>query len=140
MMSGSWDTKCDEQNFLSFYDFFPFYPLTWKIKILKNWKKHLEISSFYTSVLKTMIICYTLDMAHNGFHCYFSFWAIFYPLTSLTAWKIKILKKWKKQQEISSFYVSVPKIMIRWCSVPEIWCVMDVIIFDFGPFFALLPN
>ena len=22
---------------------------------------------------------------------------------------------------------------------PEIWCVMDVIIFHFGPFFALLP-
>ena len=29
--------------------------------------------------------------------------------------------------------------MIRWCMVPEIWCVTDVIIFHFGPFFALLP-
>ena len=25
------------------------------------------------------------------------------------------------------------------CTVPEIWCVMDVIIFHFGPLFALLP-
>ena len=40
--------------------FFPFTPLkTQKIKILKNWKKLLEIS-FYTSVPKIMIICYTV--------------------------------------------------------------------------------
>ena len=34
------------------------YPLkTWKIKILKKWKKAMEIS-FFTSVPKIMIICY----------------------------------------------------------------------------------
>ena len=51
-MYGSWDMKCDGQNFLSFWTIFcTFIPLTTrKIKILKNWKKHLEISSFYTSV------------------------------------------------------------------------------------------
>ena len=32
----------------------------------------------------------SLDMAYNGLNWYFSFWAIFYPLTSLTAQKIKI--------------------------------------------------
>ena len=31
-----------------------------KMKISKKWKKHLEISSFYTSVLKIMIICYNV--------------------------------------------------------------------------------
>ena len=37
--------------------FLPFYPLTtWKIKILKKWKKHLVMSSFYTSVTKLTII------------------------------------------------------------------------------------
>ena len=41
--------------------------------------------------------------------------------------------------ETSSFYVSVPKITIRRCTVPQIWCVTDVIIFHFGPFFTLLP-
>ena len=56
---------------------------------------------------------------------YFSFWAIFCPFTPLTAQKIKIFKKWKKHLEISSFYTCVPKIMIRWCMVPEIWCVTD---------------
>ena len=33
------------------------------------------------------------DMAHNGCQCYFSFWAIFCPFTSLTIQKIKISKK-----------------------------------------------
>ena len=32
--------------------------------------------------------------------------------------------KKKKRQEIS-FYTCVPKIMIRWCMVPEKWCKMD---------------
>ena len=41
MMYGFWDIKRDGQNFLSFWTAFcPFTPLTtWKIKILKNWKK-----------------------------------------------------------------------------------------------------
>ena len=48
------------ESFVILDRFLPFYPLTTqKIKILKNWKKkHLEISSFYTSVAKIMIICY----------------------------------------------------------------------------------
>ena len=89
-----------------------------------------------------MIICYiyySWDMACDRCNCYFSFWAIFCPFTPLTAQKIKILKKWKKHLEISSFYTSVPKIMIICYTVPEIWHVTDVIvIFHFGLFFALL--
>ena len=58
----------------------------------------------------------------------------------LTVQKIKILKKWKKFLEISSFCICVPKIMIRCCTVPEIRCVTDVILIsNFGLFFALLP-
>ena len=34
-------------------------------------------------------------------------------------------KKWKKILEISPFYICVPTIMIRWCTVPEIWCLND---------------
>ena len=62
MMYGSWDMKCNGQNFLSFSNVFcPFIPITTqKIKILKNWKKHLEIPSVYTSAPKIMIICYTI--------------------------------------------------------------------------------
>ena len=34
-------------------------------------------------------------------------------------------KKWKKFLEISSFWTCVPKIMITWCTVLEIWCATD---------------
>ena len=48
-----------------FCHFGPFFALlpsltTQKIKILKNWKKPLELSSFHTSVPKIMITCYTV--------------------------------------------------------------------------------
>ena len=48
----------------------------------------------------------------------------------------------KKRLEISSFYTSVPKIMIICYTVPEIWRVTDVIfIFHFGHFLPFyLPN
>ena len=52
MMYGSWDMKCEEHNFLSFWTIFcPFTSLTTlQIKILKKCKKHLEMLSFYTCV------------------------------------------------------------------------------------------
>ena len=53
---------------------------------------------------------------------FFYFGLCFGPLTTQ---KIKILKKWKKHLEISSFYTCVPKILITWCTVPEIWCTTD---------------
>ena len=62
MMYGSCDTKGDRHNSLPFWTVFcPFIPLTTrKIKILKNWKKYVEISWFYKSVTKIMITCYTV--------------------------------------------------------------------------------
>ena len=60
----------------------------------------------------------------------------FYPPNSL---KNENSKKMKKQLEISSFYASVPKIMILCYTVPEIWRLTDIIIiFHFGLFFTLL--
>ena len=52
IMYGSWDMECDGENFLSFWTVFcPFNPLTTrKIKILKKWKKYLEILLFYKGV------------------------------------------------------------------------------------------
>ena len=107
---------------------------TQKIKIFKNWKTSGDIIILYkcTKNHDHMLYC-SLDMAHNGINCYFSFWAIFYPFTSLTAQKIKIWKKRKKTLELSSFYSSVPKTMIICYTVPEIWSVTDVIIFHFEP-------
>ena len=72
-----------------------------------------------------MLYC-SWDMAWDRHNCCFSFWAIFCPNTLLTAQKIKISKKkkkWKKHLEMSSFYTCVLKVMIRWCTVPEIYGV-----------------
>ena len=59
------------------------------------------------------------------------------PPPPLKTRKINILKKWKKCLQRSWFYTNVPKIMIICYTVPEIRCMMDVIlIFYFGLFFA----
>ena len=77
-------------------------------------------------------------MARDGCNCCFSFWAISSPFTWLAAQKLKISKQLKKDLEISSFYTSVPKVMIICYVVPETWRVTDVtVIFHFGLFFAL---
>ena len=102
--------------------YFPFWaifcPFTaQKIKILKKWKIHLQISSLYTINDNHMMY------GSWGTKCnkqnFLSFWAIFCPFAPLTTQKIKFLKKWKKHLEISSFYTSVPKIMIIYYAVPE---------------------
>ena len=45
----------------------------------------------------------------------------FLPSYPTNSPKNQNLKKWKKCLEISS-YTSIPKIMIMWCTVPEVWC------------------
>ena len=63
----------------------------WKMKIW-NTKKNLGDITILNKCTKDhdhMLYC-SLDMACNGFNCYISFWAIFYPFTSLTAHKILI--------------------------------------------------
>ena len=95
----------------------------------KFWKK--EKNTWRYIILHTCTINYdqmmygSWNMLRDRCNWHFSFWAIFYTFTPLTAPKIKILKKWNKRLEISSFYVSVPKIMTRWCTVPKICCTMD---------------
>ena len=102
--------------------FLPFYPPNSpKIKIFKKWKKrHLEVS-FYTSVLNIMIIWYTvLEILHvTNVNAAFHFGLFFCRFTLLTTRKIKILKKWKTDLEISSFYIIVPKTMIICYTFPE---------------------
>ena len=140
IMYGSWDIEHARQNFLSFWTIFC--PSPWQPKRSKFWKTEKNAGDIIilhkcTKNQDHMLYC-SWDMACDRCNCYFSFWAIFCPFTPLTAQKIKILKKWKKHLEISSFYNSVPKIMIICYTAPEIWCVTDVIIFHFGPLFALL--
>ena len=126
--------------------FLPFNPpplpplTTQKIKILKKWKKHLEISPFYITFPRIMIRCYTaseiwrmtdvLFIFHFGLFFGILFLIFYPPLHPYTHPaknpKNQDLKKMKKKQlKRSSFDTRVPKIMILWCRVPEIWCTMD---------------
>ena len=132
--------KCNRQNVLSFWAIFcHFTPLTTqKIKILKKKKKrkkHLEISSFFTSVPKIMIMWYTVPQIWRltDVIVIFWFWAIFCPFTSLTAQKNQNFKKKMKKTPGDT-------IILQQCTVPEIWHVMNVITFHFGPFSTLLPS
>ena len=86
----------------------PSQPKKWKHQ--KNEKKKcLEISSFYTSVLKNhdhMLSC-SWDMARdifNYYHFYFSFWAILFPFTP------QLPKKWKFQKNDKNAWGHVQKI------------------------------
>ena len=126
-MYGSWDVKCNTTEFCVILDWFLlFYPLsTQKIKILKKSKNCLEILSFYTGVTQITITWYMVPEVLSTTDNFLSFWTIFCPFTPLTVQKIKILKKWKKHLEISSFYICVSKIIIRWYTVPEKWCAPD---------------
>ena len=72
-----------------------------------------------------MTTCYTVPEIWCLTDVIIFHFGLFLALLPLTAQKIKILKKWKKSLDISSFYICVPKIMIRWCTFPEIWCAMD---------------
>ena len=49
-------------------------------------------------------------------------------------------EKMKKSLEMSSLYICVLKIMIRWRTVPEMWSVTDVIVIShFGLFLPFYP-
>ena len=131
-----------------FGQFLPFYPLTaQKIKIFKkNEKKPGDTILHKCTKNHDYMLCCSWDMAREGCNCSFSFWAIFCPFTPiphpLTAQKTKILKKWWKQLETSSFYTSIQKIMITYYMLHCSWdMARDTCncFFHFRLFFVLLP-
>ena len=93
--------------FITLDNFLPIYPLkTQKVKISKKWKKHLEISSFYTSAPKIMVICYTVpEIWHMTDVIVIFHFGLFFALSPppLTAQKMKISKKWKKHRRYHRF-------------------------------------
>ena len=97
MMDGSWNMMCNKQNFLSYWAIFcPFTLLTTqRVKTLKKWKEHLEISSLNTSEPKIIIICYTVPEIWHVidvtviFHL--DYFLPFYSCNSQT--KVKKMKK-----------------------------------------------
>ena len=98
------------------------------------------------------------DIRHNG-QSFLSFWAIFYPLTLLTIWKIKILKKWKRKKTSGDtklftlvyhkwplhdvWYLRYGARQTGFFVILDIfgtWNVTDaIVIFHFGPILCPLP-
>ena len=110
--------------------FFPFLPPygTRKSKFFWKWKKQKSTWKHYHLQMCTINNSHRVygsrDIECKG-QIFLSFWTVFCSFTPLANPKIKIFEIWKKYLVISSFYICVPKIMIRWCMVPEIWCVTD---------------
>ena len=112
---------CDGCNYFSFWAIFClFTPLTArKMKIFLKMKKNpgdIIILHKCTRNHDHMLHC-SLYMARDTCNFYFSFWAFFALLPPTSQ---KKSKEWKKHLEISPFYTCIPKIIIRWCMVPEI--------------------
>ena len=121
---GAWQTQfC---HFGPFFALLPPPPKNPKNQNFEKMKKHLKISSFYANVPNIMIICCTvpeIQCVTNVIHIFY--FGLFFALLPPKHPKNQNLKKWKKCQEISLFSTCVPKIMITWCTVPEIWCTTD---------------
>ena len=106
MLHCSWDMVSHGCNYFfilgHFLLFYP--PNSPKNQNFTKIKKTLaDIIIFYTTASKTKIMFLR-----------YGAWQM-YP-------KHQNFKKMKKTLEISPFYTCVPNIMIRWCTVPEIWC------------------
>ena len=101
MIHGSWDIR-HNRAFCRFGPYFALLtPLTnQKIEILKKCKKHLEIPSFYTSVPKIIIICYTVPeiwrVTDVIIFFILGYFLPFYPDTPLNSPKNQTFKKMKK--------------------------------------------
>ena len=85
MLYCSWDMTCHRCPccFSFWANFCPFTPLTaQKMKISKQWKKNVEIPSFYTSAPKIMIICCTvLEIWHMTDAIVIFHFALFFAFT-----------------------------------------------------------
>ena len=88
MRYSSWDMELHRQDsFLSLRAIFcRFTPVTtWKIKTLRKWKKHLDMSSFYTYVPKiTIIWCMLPEIwsTRDKFFHFGSFFTLYWPQKS----------------------------------------------------------
>ena len=128
MSNGSWDIKHDREFFVISDYFLPFYP-----------PNNPENQNF-EKMKKTPVGIIILNMSNIN-----EIWYLRYepeiPFTPITVQKLKISKKWKKCRDISSFYTSVPKIMIicytSWDMASD---RCNCYFSSFGLFFALLPS
>ena len=127
MMYGSWDKEHGRQNLLSLWTVFCPYtpPMDPENQNFENMKIISgDIMNLHMHTINDSHMMYgSWDMKPDKQN-FLSFWTIFRPFTLLTPWKSNVWKM-KKHLDISSFYNSVPKIMITWCTVAEIGCATD---------------
>ena len=93
----------------------------WKNENLKKWKKatwRYHVKQVYQKS------CYTVpEIWHVTDVIFIFYFGLSFYFTPLTTQKIKIKKK--RKIEIQSFYLFVPKIKIKWCTFPEIFCATN---------------
>ena len=96
MRYGSWDTQWNKHR--HFEPFLPFYPFNnpenQNFEKMKNVSGDVIILQMCDKNHSHMMYAFQ-DMECNR-QIFLSFWAIFSQFISLTTWKIKIFKKWKK--------------------------------------------
>ena len=125
MLYCSWDMAHGGCNYFLFWAILcPFTPLTaQKTKISEKWKKWMEIRSFYTIALKIMTRGYTVTEIWHMTHVIFIL-GYFCPFTPPPSNSSKN-QNFKKTEKNPGDIIIFPKIMIRWCTVPEIWWLTD---------------
>ena len=106
-----WSLRYEVQKTEFFYlgPFDP--PKSPKMKISNEMKKtpgYIIILLKYTKNHDHRLYC-SWDMACDGYNSYFPFWAILFPFTPLTAQKMKISKKWKKNPWIYHHFCTMYK-------------------------------
>ena len=131
-------------SFLSFWVIFchTIILTTQKNKILKKWKK-TPVRYHHFILVYHKWRSYDVRFLRYGVqHNFFVILDYFLPFTSLTTWKIKILKTWKLCQEILSFYTCIPKMTTMWFMVPERWSMRDedITFCQLELFFVLFPH
>ena len=131
MIPGIWSVTAE--CFVILGQFLPFYPT----KNLKNqnfekMKKNTRRHYHFTHVYHKWKSYDVWSLRNGGWPIYiFVILGHFCPFAPLTTRKIKILKKLKKGLEISSFYTCVPKMMIIWFMVSEIWISLLFLVYSY---------
>ena len=102
-------------------------------KAKKNtWRYHYCTSMYQQSCW------YDLQLWYKACQTEIDNFGSFFALLSLKNPKKLNFGKVKKNAG-SLFYTRAPKIMIIWCTLPEIWSVSEIFFCQFGPFFVPLP-
>ena len=97
MMYGSWDIKQDKQIFLSFWTIFC--TKNQNFEKMNTTAGNIIILHKCTKNHDHMVYC-SWDITRNRCNCYFSFWAIFCPLTPPNSPKNQNFKKKKTRKKL----------------------------------------